>query len=153
MKVGLKKIESHEGVAVKVLLDSGVTGLFMNIQFVKKKGFKLERLKNPLLVRNIDRTINTGGEIMHQVKYNMFFKEHMERVRMDICNLGKTEVILGMPWLATHNPEIDWEKKEVKITRYLPICGRKKQKKREKKIRKTEEEKTVEELVLKRFWK
>jgi len=27
----------------------------------------------------------------------MFFKGHVERVRMDMCNLGKTEVILGMP--------------------------------------------------------
>jgi len=28
---------------------------------------------------------------------------------MDVCNLGRTEVILGMPWLAAHNPEINWE--------------------------------------------
>ena len=26
-------------------------------------------------------------------------------------------VILGMPWLACHNPEIDWKTGEVKITR------------------------------------
>jgi len=26
----------------------------------------------------------------------MFFKGHMERARMDVCNLGKTELILGM---------------------------------------------------------
>jgi len=37
----------------------------------------------------------------------MFFKEHVERVRIDVCNLGKTKVILGMPWLAAYNPEID----------------------------------------------
>jgi len=44
---------------------------------------------------------------MHQVECNMFFKGHMERARMDVCNLGKTELILDMPWLAVHNPEID----------------------------------------------
>jgi len=43
---------------------------------------------------------------------------------MDVCDLGKTEVILGMPWLQVHNPEINWEKREVKMTRCLPICGR-----------------------------
>jgi len=43
---------------------------------------------------------------------------------MDVCNLGKTEVILGMPWLQAHNPEIDWKKGEVKMMRCLPICGR-----------------------------
>jgi len=46
----------------------------------------------------------------------MFFKGHVERVRMDVYNLGKMEVILEMPWLAAHNPEIDWEKREVKMT-------------------------------------
>jgi len=107
MKVGLEKLESHEGVAVKALLDSGATGLFMNTIFAKEKGFKMERMKNPLLVKNVDGTVNVGGAIMHQVECNMFFKEHVERVRIDVCNLGKTEVILGMPWLAAHNPEID----------------------------------------------
>jgi len=58
----------------------------------------------------------------------MFFKGHVERARIDICNLGKTEMILGMPWLVAHNPEIDWEKVEVKIMRCPPICGKRKQK-------------------------
>jgi len=41
--------------------------------------------------------------------------------------LGRTEVILGMPWLAAHNPEIDWEKGEVRMTRCPPICRMNKQ--------------------------
>jgi len=110
LKVGLEKLESHEGIAVKALLDSGATGLFMDTTFAKEKGFKMEKLKKPLLVRNMDGTANAGGAIMHQVECNMFFKGHVERARMDMCNLEKTELILGMPWLAAHNPEIDWEK-------------------------------------------
>ena len=50
MKVGLEKLESYEGIVVKALLDSRAMGLFMNTKFAKKKRFKLERLKNPLLV-------------------------------------------------------------------------------------------------------
>jgi len=97
MKVGLEKLESHEGVAVKALLDSRATGLFMDTTFAREKGFKMERIKNPLLVKNVDGTANVGGAITHQVECNMFFKGHVERVRMDVCNLGKTEIILGMP--------------------------------------------------------
>jgi len=44
---------------------------------------------------------------------------------MDVCKLEKTEVILSMLWLAVHNPEIDWKKEEVYMTRYPPICGEK----------------------------
>ena len=97
MRVGLEKLENHKGVVVKALLDSRATGLFMNTTFAKEKGFKMKRIKNPLLVKNVDGTVNIGGAIMHQVKCNMFFKEHVERVRVDVCNLEKTEVILEMP--------------------------------------------------------
>jgi len=156
MKVGLEKLESHEGVAVKVLLESGATGLFIDMAFAKEKGFRMEKMKKPLLVKNMDGTVNVGGAITHQVECNMFFKGHVERVRIDVCNLGKTEVILGMPWLAAHNPEINWEKGEVKMTRCSPICrkGWQKEKKREvRKVEKDEDEKTLKKLVPKRFWK
>ena len=97
LKVGLEKLENHKEVAVKVLLDSGATGLFMNTTFAKEKGFKMEKLKKPLLVWNVDGMINVGEAITHQVGCNMFFKGHIERARMDMYNLGKMELILGMP--------------------------------------------------------
>ena len=97
MKVGLEKLESHEEVMVKALLDSGATDLFIDIAFAKEKGFKMKKLRNLLLVKNVDGTVNVEGAIMHQVECNMFFKRHIERARIDICNLGKTKVILDMP--------------------------------------------------------
>jgi len=154
--VGLEKLESHEGVAVKALLDSRATGLFINTAFAKEKGFRMKRLKNPLLVRNIDGAVNMEGAITHQVECNMFFKEHVERVRIDMCNLGKTEVILGMPWLAAHNPEIDWEKGEVRMIHCPSICGKKKQEEEKKKVKKAEkdeDEEVLRKLVPKRFWR
>ena len=156
MKVELEKLENHEGVAVKALLDSGATGLFMDMTFAKEQGFKMEKLKKPLLVRNMDRTVNMEEAITHQVECNMFFKGHMERARMDVCNLGKMELILGMPWLAVYNLEIDWEKEEVKMTCCPPIYGRRKQEGKEKKVRKTKKDKDEEalrKLVPRRFWK
>ena len=37
MRVGLEKLESHKGIAVKALLDSGATGLFMD-DLCQRKG-------------------------------------------------------------------------------------------------------------------
>ena len=93
--MGLEKLENYEGVAVRVLLDNRAIGLFMDMTFAQEKRFKMEKLKKPLLVRNVDGMVNAGGAIIYQVECNMFFKGHVERARMDICNLGKTEVILG----------------------------------------------------------
>ena len=65
MKVKLEKLKSYKRVAVKVLLDSGATGQFMNTKLAKEKRFKLEKLKTLLLVRNIDRMVSVGGAITH----------------------------------------------------------------------------------------
>ena len=54
----------------------------------------------------------------------MYYKGHIERMRIDVCDLGKTNVILGMPWLQVHNPEINWEIGKVKIMRCPPLCRR-----------------------------
>ena len=59
------------------------------------------------MVRNIDGTNNSGGAITYQVEANVYYKGHVERMRIDICDLGKTEVILEMLWLQTYNPEIN----------------------------------------------
>jgi len=56
-------------------------------------------LERPIVVRNVDRTNNSAGAISYQVKVNVYYKSHVERIRMDVCNLGKTDVILEMPWL------------------------------------------------------
>jgi len=119
----VEKIDIHEGISVKVLLDSRAMGLFMSKKCTERGGFKLIKLEKLILVRNIDDTGNSRGVILHKVEVNIYFKGYVERARMDMCNLGKTEVILGMSWLQAHNSEIDWEKGEVKIIRCPPICG------------------------------
>jgi len=96
----------------------------------------LERL---LRVRNINGSDNSRGAITHEAEANVYYKGHIKRVRMDVCELGKVDMILGIPWLVVHNPEINWKTKEVKMTRYSPICGKYTEKKEiKKKARKTD---------------
>jgi len=143
LNIRVEKIDTYEGVMIKALLDSGATGMFMNRQTAARHGFKLQKLERLIAIRNVDGTNNSGEAITHQVECNVFYKGHMERMRIDVCNLGKTEVILGMPWLAAHNLEINWETGEVKMTRCLPLCGRKSQKKEKVKRVATEEEEKI----------
>jgi len=35
--------------------------------------------------------------IIYQVKVNVYYKNHVKRIRIDVYNLGKTDVILGIP--------------------------------------------------------
>jgi len=89
-------LNTHEGVTIKVLLDSSATEIFMNRKMAARHGFKLQKLKRPIAVRNVNGTNNSRGAIIHQIEVNVY-KNYMERMRIDVCNLGKTEIILEMP--------------------------------------------------------
>ena len=97
MNIRIEKIDTYEGVAVKELLNSGAMGMFMDQRTAVKHGFRLQKLKRFIMVKNMDGTNNSGGAITHQVEANVYYKGHVERIRMDVCNLGKTEVILEIP--------------------------------------------------------
>jgi len=97
LNIGIEKLDTHKGVTVKALLDSGTTGMFMDKRTAARHGFMPQKLERPIMVRNVDRTNNSRGAITHQVEANMYYKSHVERMRIDVCDLGKTEVILEMP--------------------------------------------------------
>jgi len=99
LNIGVEKIDIHEGIIVKVLLDSGIIEVFMNKKMTAKHGFKLQKLERPVTVRNIDSTNNSRGAIIHQIEVNVYYKNHIERIRIDVCNLERTDVILGILWL------------------------------------------------------
>ena len=124
LNIEVEKVDIHEGITVKALLDSSATGMFIDKKIAAKYGFRLQKLERPVAVRNVDGMNNSGGAITHQVEVNVYYKSHVERMRVDVCDLGKTDVILGIPWLQAHNPEINWKIGEVKITRCPLLCGR-----------------------------
>jgi len=89
-------VDTYEGIMVKALLDSSATGMFMDKKMVAKHGFRLQKLERPVAVRNVDGIDNSGGAITHQVEVNVYYKSHVERMRIDVCDLEKTDIILGM---------------------------------------------------------
>ena len=145
LNIGVEKIDIHEGVIVKALLDSGATEMFMDRKMAAKYGFKLQKLERPVTVRNVDGTNISAGAITYQVEVNVYYKSYIKKMRMDVCNLRKTDIILGMPWLQVHNPEINWETGEVKMTRCPPLCGRNIKLKEEKRGKKGKRIATLEE--------
>jgi len=42
MKIGLEKVDIHEEISIRALLDSGATELFVDKKFVEKHRFKKE---------------------------------------------------------------------------------------------------------------
>jgi len=122
IKIGLERLDTQEGITVEALLDSGATGLVMSSEFARKQGFRLKKLEKPMQVRNVDGSFNKEGPIENTVEVNVYYKGHVERTEIDVIGGQKWLVILGMPWLARHNPEINWKTGEIKMTRCPEEC-------------------------------
>jgi len=46
---------------------------------------------------------NSRGAVTYQVEVNMYYKNHIKRIRIDVCDLEKTDIILDMLWLQVYN--------------------------------------------------
>jgi len=82
LDIGIERTDTHKGVTIKVLLDSGAMGMFMDRKTAAKHRFRLQKLERPVRVKNVDRTYNSGGAIIHEVKVKVYYKSHVERMRM-----------------------------------------------------------------------
>ena len=109
---------------MEVLLDSRATELVISLEFSRKQKFKFKKIEKPIYVRNIDSSFKKERPIKHTVEVNIYYQGHRERMEIDIIGGQKWSVILEMPWLAHHNPEIDWKTEEVKMTRCSEECGK-----------------------------
>jgi len=103
----LERIDMQKGIMVEALLDSRAMELVMSSEFARKQGFKLKNLERPMHVRNVDSLLNKEGLIEHIVEVNIYYQRHRERTEIDVIGGQKWTVILGIPWLACYNPEID----------------------------------------------
>ena len=77
-------MDMHKGVTIKALLDSGTTEMFIDKRMAARHGFKLQKLERPIMVKNVNGTNNSRGAITHQVEVNVYYKGHVERMRMDV---------------------------------------------------------------------
>jgi len=46
LNIEVKKIDTHEGITVKALLNSGATGIFIDKKMAAKHEFRLQKLKD-----------------------------------------------------------------------------------------------------------
>ena len=69
---------------IEVLLDSGVTGLVISKEFVRRHKFKRTKLERLVYVRNIDSMLNYVGPIVDIVEVEIFFKGYKKRTSIDV---------------------------------------------------------------------
>src|SRR3981189_2971776 len=107
---------------VNALVDCGATGLFVDTEYVRSNNLSTRHLTTPIPVYNVDGTANEAGAITKNADIILRYKGHAERTQFAVTLLGKQSMILSFTWLRKHNSEIDWQTKEVRMSRCPPQC-------------------------------
>jgi hypothetical protein len=81
----------------------------MDQNYGQKQGFNLMKLEYPIMAQNVDRTENKQGAICYYTDLDLYINGKTNTKQFLITGLGNQKVILGLPWLRTHNPEINWK--------------------------------------------
>ena len=100
---------SHRKAGKEVLVDSGATDNFISTKVLKFMKIGSLKLPKPRTIWNIDGTHNKAGAITDFVDLQVRCGPKVEEMRFLVTDLGEDEIILGYPWLATFQPDIDWK--------------------------------------------
>ena len=101
-------------VTTTALIDCGATGNFIDPSLVSRLLLP-SRTIPPLQAFNVDGTANKQGRITAATTVHCQAANFEDDLKLMIVGLGRSQVVLGMPWLVKHNPQIDWEKKTVTL--------------------------------------
>jgi len=146
ISIRLCTMDTHHMVDMKVLLDSGATGMFIDKKFAEGNGITMRLLDKPIRVHNVDGTLNQGGSITHEVTLMLSHKGHKEKAVFKVCDLGKSTVIIGYTWLQKHNLTIDWKTGDIKFTRCPRECNVTTKKRKQKKASAFKYKASIEEV-------
>jgi hypothetical protein len=108
---------------MQALIDCSATGCFIDIEWEKLNNIPMCPLTKPILVYNVDSTANDTGIITDITDVILQYDKHSERTQLAVTHLGKQRMILGYNWLHNHNPEINWQTKDVKMSQCPQQCS------------------------------
>ena len=102
-------MENGKIAETTALINGGATICCIDLHFVQRMKWPLQRLGRPIEAQNADGTSNKGGMIQYQVDLNLRIEDRNSLQCFFVMDLGnKNTVILGHPWLTKTNPFIDW---------------------------------------------
>jgi hypothetical protein len=115
--VEIESMDTAVKQCTQALIDCSATGCFIDIEWAKLNNIPTRPLSKLIPVYNVDGTANDASAITDIADVILHYENHSERTQLAITHLGKQSLILGYNWLCNHNPEINWQTKDVKMSR------------------------------------
>ena len=103
-------------VSSLALIDSGASAYgFIDSKFVRSHNLTLIPLRRPRTLKVFDGSESISGEILHMVKVELNIGGHLEIILLFVTTLAYFDIVLGLPWLQYHNPDIRWAEETIQF--------------------------------------
>jgi hypothetical protein len=89
------------------LVDSGATENFMNLDYARYLHLPIQHLTTPRKLYNVDGTSNQSGNLLYYTDLSVQTGSKRINLRFFLSTLGENKAILGYPWFAAMQPQID----------------------------------------------
>ena len=89
------------------MIDLGVTGNYMSPDFKAYLGLLKIKKAQPEPISGLNSE-NLGSHLSEEsgLVY-MAVLDHLEQINFNMISLGQYDMVLGIPWLRKHNPDIN----------------------------------------------
>jgi hypothetical protein len=104
------------------MVDCGATENFIDERYAKQNDIPLQRKAIPRRVLAVDGREVANGPVTHDTLVDLTINNHYETIKLHCITIGNSPIIVGLPWLRKHNPNIDW--KEGRVTFDSERCAR-----------------------------
>ena len=109
---------AEEKIQLTAIVDSGACSCFLDCTLARKLGVPLQIKEQQLQVFLADGSLPSSGPVTRETYPVLTTTNsgHQELLRFDVLSSPLFPVILGLPWLQAHNPQIDWVKKRISFS-------------------------------------
>ena len=120
---------SHKQDKATALLDSGATENFIQESYAQQLKLPVKCLLYTWPVYNVNRTLNKNGHIHSYTDLEMQTGQQRTKLHFLLTDIGNQKLILGYPWFAATQPNIDWARGWIEADQLpLIICAPEKKK-------------------------
>ena len=120
---------THKQDKTAALLDSGATKNFIQETYAQQLKLPIKHLPYTQPVYNVDGTLNKNGHICSYMDLEMQTGQWRTKLHFFLTDIGDQKLILGYPWFAATQPNIDWARGWIEAEQLpLIICTPKKKK-------------------------
>ncbi|KAH7281930.1 hypothetical protein KP509_35G004000 [Ceratopteris richardii] len=104
----IKLIMPKKTLSLTALVDSGASSCFIDEGLVKRHGIPVLQKNKPVVAKVVDgRPLASGNITMETTALRVHLGDHESHICFNVISSPVHLVIIGIPWLKKHNPDIN----------------------------------------------